>query len=590
MIQSIKEFPSEQAEEIQKELNKLEEEGKLREYFLNNLKGLKIVDNSLANFCLDRWETLGSIIYREYTGIEVDKADKETVISTGVKINEIAKYSGKQLLWKCHLCENEWVAALSTRTFGYHNCPACNSYGTSFPEQYIYQGLKELGLNVVNRAKMFKSQVNNGIEYDIFIDEAFDKYKGVLIEYNSIWHDGKEEYDTFKKKTAEENNYKFIEIYEFDKETKYRGIVEDEYIETYVGQYNKDDCLRLKEIVKNIANLYNKAEKLKELNYGKVYHEAYNKSHSIIDIEESLSYYEGLCKEIDKDIHKNIDTSKIKQGSNLVLNWKCTHCNFKWKAAVISRTGQKSGCPNCHYNWFKDITGENQLIRDLSTINNLTEFDYLWKEYDKEKNKDVDISKLTKACHTKVWWKCPHCKKSWKAVVKNRAMNKTGCPECGFNWYRDKIGEAQKYKNKLDNLEDNIELMKEVKPGEDTSIKSSRISWICPYCKNEWTSRIIDRIYKRSGCPHCGFNWYRKQIGQKQILKIKLLKDEFPKLYKDIDKTKNKGINIEGLSRYTRDSIDWKCQCCKGEWNSPMRSRVYYKTKCPFCGLNPFEE
>lgn len=238
------------------------------------------------------------------------------------------------------------------------------------------------------------------------------------------------------------------------------------------------------------------------MNFGKIYHEAYNKSHSIIDIEESLSNYEGLCNEIDTTIHKEINTDRIKQGSNIVLNWKCNHCGFKWKAAVISRTSQKSGCPNCHYNWFRDITGESQVIRDISTIDQLEEFDYLWKEYDKEKNKDVDTSKLTKACHTKVWWKCPHCKKSWKAVVKNRAMNKTGCPECGFNWYRDKIGEAQKYKNKLDNLEDNIELMKEVKPGEDTSIKSNRITWICPHCKNEWTSRIIDRIFKKSGCSH----------------------------------------------------------------------------------------
>ena len=76
MIQSIKEFPSEQARKIQTELDKLEEEGKLKEYFLNRLKGLKTIDNSLANFCLDKWETIGSIIYKEYTGIEVDKEDK----------------------------------------------------------------------------------------------------------------------------------------------------------------------------------------------------------------------------------------------------------------------------------------------------------------------------------------------------------------------------------------------------------------------------------------------------------------------------------------------------------------------------------
>ena len=107
-ITDIKDFPSEQAEEIQKYLKELDTQGKLLDYFREQYPNLGKY-NSLANYILKNWEKDGKKLFIEYTGIEVCD-DKCTIKRTGVKLNGVAYGSGRYFLWKCSTCRNEWVA------------------------------------------------------------------------------------------------------------------------------------------------------------------------------------------------------------------------------------------------------------------------------------------------------------------------------------------------------------------------------------------------------------------------------------------------------------------------------------------------
>lgn len=57
-ITSIKDFPSKQAEEIQKHLKDLDEQGKLLDYFKEQYQDLG-AENSLANYIFKNWEKDG---------------------------------------------------------------------------------------------------------------------------------------------------------------------------------------------------------------------------------------------------------------------------------------------------------------------------------------------------------------------------------------------------------------------------------------------------------------------------------------------------------------------------------------------------
>lgn len=108
-ITSIKDFPSEQAEEIQKHLLELDKQGKLKEEFMNRYGNNLGKPNSLANYILKHWNENGKKLFIEWTGVEVDK-NKQRIKAIGIKLNEVSKGSGRYFLWKCSTCGYEWGA------------------------------------------------------------------------------------------------------------------------------------------------------------------------------------------------------------------------------------------------------------------------------------------------------------------------------------------------------------------------------------------------------------------------------------------------------------------------------------------------
>ena len=66
-IESIKDFPSKQAETLQKQLNELDKHGNLKETLKKNCNGNLGEKNSLLNYCLNNWETRGKQISLEWT-------------------------------------------------------------------------------------------------------------------------------------------------------------------------------------------------------------------------------------------------------------------------------------------------------------------------------------------------------------------------------------------------------------------------------------------------------------------------------------------------------------------------------------------
>lgn len=142
--------------------------GKKKSAEASRLKG-----ESLDHWC-DTQEKYGIKIRKEFMG--------KTKSGEIIKIQDISKASNINIKWKCSKCGYEWYSKPVART-GRHKsgCPHCaaNTW-TSFPEQFIYNSLKQLFPNTKNRQK----DIIKHYEYDIVIPEL-----NICIEYSSYkWH------------------------------------------------------------------------------------------------------------------------------------------------------------------------------------------------------------------------------------------------------------------------------------------------------------------------------------------------------------------------------------------------------------------
>lgn len=103
--------------------------------------------------------------------------------------------------------------------------------------------------------------------------------------------------------------------------------------------------------------------------------------------------------------------------------WKCKTCGFEWKSLIKSRV-KGTICPVCADRAV--LPGYN----DLATTD-----PELAREWDVEMNRRTEPTAISRNSLRSVWWKCP-CGHSWKARVRDRAVDGTGCTCCEKEFYK----------------------------------------------------------------------------------------------------------------------------------------------------------
>ena len=125
----------------------------------------------------------------------------------------------------------------------------------------------------------------------------------------------------------------------------------------------------------------------------------------------------------------------------------------------------------------------------------------LMKEYDYEKNKNIELDSLTLGTSKKVWWICPKGHSYHMAIsLRTNKKNMCGCHYCSghrvLNGYNDLATT-------------NPELIKEwdyekndISPTEVSKGSNKRVYWICSKCGNKWQATINSRT-RGNGCSNC---------------------------------------------------------------------------------------
>lgn len=259
--------------------------------------------------------------------------------------------------------------------------------------------------------------------------------------------------------------------------------------------------------------------------------------------------YPNFIKDWDDDKNVGIDKSKITVGSSRILiNWKCHKCGFEWKQKVINRVKFKTECKVC--------SNTDNLLRISDPE--------LFSEVDFEKNKNVDLSVLTKGTSKKIWWKCKNGH-SWSQSVDTRVKLGSSCKEC------KNIGNSIVKTHPHLILEWDYKKNGSLNPESITKGSNKKVWWICKDCKNSFQC-VVDKRTRGTNCSKC-----RKRIQPK----IPLTRN-FNHLLDEWDYEKNKGLSPSEVSEGSNLMINWICK--KGH---QFQKEPYYRTKqglgCPYC-------
>lgn len=105
--------------------------------------------------------------------------------------------------------------------------------------------------------------------------------------------------------------------------------------------------------------------------------------------------------------------------SNQAYLWRCSTCEHVWEAKANDRSTRGNGCPACarRGNRRGKHGGLGEVRPDLAA------------EWDEGRN-GGPCEGITCGSNKKAWWSCGECGWSWEALVKARALQGTGCPEC----------------------------------------------------------------------------------------------------------------------------------------------------------------
>ena len=129
----------------------------------------------------------------------------------------------------------------------------------------------------------------------------------------------------------------------------------------------------------------------------------------------------------------------------------------------------------------------------------------LMKEWDYEKNSNIDLDKITSGSEKKAWWKCKECGHEWETKINIRTRG-SGCPFCAEksrNEKKVKPKTGQSLKDKSPHLLSEWNYNKNEKKPEDYYNSSNlKVWWKCNKCGCEWESAISDRV-RGNGCPNC---------------------------------------------------------------------------------------
>lgn len=442
----------------------------------------------------------------------------------------------KKYWWKCHF-GHSWDASPQNRNIAQSGCPECSGIGTSKIEIYLLCELKKIFAIVDWRKKI------DSFEIDIFLPEY-----SIGIEVDGeYWHRNKFEKDRKKSAYLKSKGIHLIRI-----RSNYLTETDDHMI-IIKAKSNIDDFQNITNNVVDYLKKKISAPELRAYSLNKKqvasseYQEMIARLPAPPEGDSLMAIFPDVAAEWDYVKNTPLTPDLFAPKSDQKFWWICSN-KHSWQAVIKNRTLNGSNCPECHGENLSAATKQRHLIIlgsindkypqlipfwdseaneiESSNVSSNIHITYKWKchkghkftrmlksmlkdyecpicnsinnthpelmsEWDRDKNKLIDPSIVSKGSGKLVWWRCQN-NHSWSASPARRIYDNSTCPTCnslGFK-YPNLLKEWIYEKNSgLDPMH--------IHPGTHT-----KAWWNCPN-KHEWQTSIYRRTRDGMNCPQC---------------------------------------------------------------------------------------
>ena len=178
------------------------------------------------------------------------------------------------------------------------------------------------------------------------------------------------------------------------------------------------------------------------------------------------------------------------------------------------------------------------------------------KEWDYERNGDINPSDVTSGSKKKIWWKCSTCGNEWEAVIYSRAISGSGCPICsrkkqGVSFRRQRIAQngSLKETHPILCLEWDYSTNCGKSPNDYSAGSNENVYWKCKKCGNTWSAKISKTTNQQTGCPKCA-------VEERSRKKSKMVKCIDNDMLFD---------SVNAASEYAQVSASKISACCRGK-------------------------
>jgi len=252
--------------------------------------------------------------------------------------------------------------------------------------------------------------------------------------------------------------------------------------------------------------------------------------------------------------------------------WLCPKCGYSWPTMIKSRN-INDFCPCCNSGRaiHKGVNDILSLVPEFANI------------YNFEKNKDIDIYKLSPNSTEKVWITCPGCKVTRKKSVRRLVTKENGKYKLADCVYCAKTRVLANF-NSLAAVAPDIAKMwsPNNKRLADTYFPTAEdwVAWICSDCGEDFNARINEMVLGTASCPFCNYRLL--------LPKVNSLKVVYPNIA-NMWSPNNKKQPDEVLPNWAM-AVKWICTDCDGEYMAPISDMVEGVVECPFCAgkrVNP---
>ena len=150
----------------------------------------------------------------------------------------------------------------------------------------------------------------------------------------------------------------------------------------------------------------------------------------------------------------------------------------------------------------------------------------LLNEWCFEKNKDIDINKITLGSNKKVWWICSKGHE-WQALISSRTLSNAGCPYCSNRKTLSGFNDLVTLNYNL-SLEWNYK-KNQINPKCISPNSHEHVWWKCSNCGYEWNAEIKSRN-QGAGCPECSKKKFIKTRINNSICNNGSLSSNYPNI------------------------------------------------------------